>query len=218
MGVESAFILKRLDAAASGAPAAGGADVVFLDLPLRFLADLSQSLGAPDEQLARSLMHDARYEARVLACLLLDPAACDAQVASAGRDALIAPLRAVREPAATARRALPAMRIALHWADARPERSVTAGLGLIADLAALLPPDAENALGFFDHALFQLRKRAAADSLAVREAAAAALLAIAARDGNWKEAAVETAEEIAAQPDARAQAFARHALAHLTET
>ena len=110
-----------------------------------------------------------------------------------------------------------AMRTALEWANAPSARQAHAGFRLVASLAENLPEDTPGELGFFDHFLFLARKAATHEDPDVRRAVSSALAALASRSPNWREAVVETCEEIADQPSSVAEQLASQVLNDLKE-
>lgn len=98
-----------------------------------------------------------------------------------------------------------AMKQALALADSEEEARRSGGFAAIAKLAADLPKNTPGELGFFDDSLFYARKYASDEREPVRRSVAAALLAIASRDPSWREAVIETADEIAMQPSVTAK-------------
>lgn len=93
-----------------------------------------------------------------------------------------------------------AMKRALVWADSEEEAQRSRGFDVIAELAAELPQNAPGELGFFDDSLFYARKYASDPRESVARSVVAALLAIGERSASWREAVIETVDEIGMQP------------------
>ena len=103
------------------------------------------------------------------------------------------------------------MRQLIEFTDSTDEALRSKGFAEIARLAAELPENAPGETGFLDNALFCARKHASDTSEAVRRAVTRALGAIGARNAFWREAALETADEIALQPSDAAKQVAEAA-------
>ena len=101
------------------------------------------------------------------------------------------------------------MKQSLAWAESEEEGLRSEGFCTIAKLAAELPPNAPDELGFFDNALFYARKFASDGRERVGSAVIAALLAIGARSVSWREAVAETVDEIDMQPAATPKRVAK---------
>ena len=110
-----------------------------------------------------------------------------------------------------------AMKKAIESANAPLAQTAYAGFRLIRSLAENLPEDAPGELGFFDHFLFLARKSATHRDPDVRQALSAALATLARRSPDWREAVVETCEEIAGQPSDIAVQLASQTLNDLKE-
>ncbi|MDR1020777.1 MAG: hypothetical protein LBL73_08465, partial [Synergistaceae bacterium] len=111
-----------------------------------------------------------------------------------------------------------APRKALEWANSSDDKESCLGFTLIAALADKMPDEAGEFFGFFDNALFQARKGASRSDTNVRGAITSALGMIGRRGGDWLDAAIETADEIGAQPCEAARQVASQSLAELKNT
>lgn len=89
---------------------------------------------------------------------------------------------------------------AVELTEGNNDRSIIDGLLLYSEIALHLPAGDENELGIMDRALFTARKYSAIDDGQTIHAIAEMIKNIAQRSDEWREAAMETIDEIAMQP------------------
>jgi 3-methyladenine DNA glycosylase AlkD len=190
----------------------------FLNIPHQKLVNLAEEIGMPQHDLAQELWLSDSYEAKLLSCMFSEPSKITEEMAdelAQGLDSWIICDYCCSKLLFK----LPfAMKKALAWADAKSNVISCVGFNLIAALAANLPKDADEELGFFDSALFYTRKHAANEDAHVRRAICRALRNIGRRGKYWHDAAVETADEIGAQPSEAARWVASQSLGELMST
>ncbi|MDR1943766.1 MAG: DNA alkylation repair protein [Synergistaceae bacterium] len=190
----------------------------FLDIPHDKLLKLAEEIGAPQHELAVELWNNGSYEAKLLSCMFCEPS----KVTKDQADTLARGVNSwiiCEYCCSKLLWKLPfAMKKSLEWADSGDDTLSCVGFSLMAALAANLPPSAANELGFFDNALFYARKHASDANLDVRRAITSALHQIGKRNRDWHEAAIETAEEIGAQPCEAARWVATQSLGELKST
>ena len=187
----------------------------FLDIPYKRLVDMAREIGIPQHELALELWNSDQYEAKILSCILSDPAQLTEQQADEWSQSLESWIICEFCCGRMLWQMPFALKKAVEWADGKLTTVRCAGFTLIASIAANLPPGAANELGFFDYSLFLARKHAADESIEVRRAVSPALQQIGKRGRDWYEAAVEAAEEIAAQPIDAAKWVASQTLGEL---
>ena len=110
-----------------------------------------------------------------------------------------------------------AARLASELADAENAVDIAAGLGMISAIFE----DAKKArlaeFGFLDNSLFIARKHASHPDVSVRDGVVRLLLAVGKMNASGREAANETAEEIAMQPSAEARSAASKFFAEMAD-
>jgi 3-methyladenine DNA glycosylase AlkD len=187
----------------------------FLDVPHEKLVGLAEDVGTPKHELALELWNCDTYEAKLLSCMFCEPSKITMERAdelAMGLDSWII----CEYCCSKLLWKLPfAARRALKWANSGDDVLSCVGFSLIAALAANLPSDSDNEPGFFDSALFYARKHASNRNMNVKRAVSYALCMIGRRSRSWHEGAVETAEEIAGQPNEAARWVSSQSLAEL---
>ena len=192
--------------------------LVFLDIPHSKLEEIAREIGVPQHELALDLWQDNSYEAKLLSCMFSEPS----EITESQADEIARRMDSWVICEYCCSRLLwklPfAPRKALEWADSPDDNESCLGFTLIAALAAKMPDGADDAFGFFDYALFQARKGASRSDLNVRRAITYALGTIGLRWKDWLDAAIETADEIGAQPCEASRWVASQSLAGLKST
>ena len=191
---------------------------VFLDIPHRELMTIADEIGMTRHELALNLWKEDSREAKLLSCMFSEPS----EITEEQADELAENLGSWVICQYVCNKLLWKMpfapRKAIEWADAPQDAKSCAGFTLIAALAANMPDSRDDAFGFFDNALFQARKGASRNNNDVRRAVTLALGMIGRRSADWREAAIETADEIAAQPCEASRWVASQSLAELKST
>ena len=100
------------------------------------------------------------------------------------------------------------LRAAAARANAEEVADIAAGLGMISAIFEDAGEARSAEFGFLDNSLFIARKHASHPDSSVREGVTRLLLAVGRMSASGREAANETADEIAMQPSAEAQAAA----------
>jgi 3-methyladenine DNA glycosylase AlkD len=166
-----------------------------------FLRGLARDLGR-DPELARALWQSAVHEARILACLIHDPAT----VAAGEYDAMAADLDSWdlcdQFTNNLARRASHARETARRWLESEAPFVKRAGLSLLASLAV---HDKTSPNAVFEADLLAVATRSADDRQPVKKAVSWALRQIGKRNEPLRRAAVATAEGLLAGGDRRAR-------------
>ncbi|MDR3332286.1 MAG: DNA alkylation repair protein [Synergistaceae bacterium] len=190
-------------------------DLLFLDIPHEKLLAIADEIGRPRQDIANELWRADQYEAKILSCMLSDPAGITEEQA----DELAGNFDSWFLCDYYCNKILwkmPfAVRKASEWADSENDKLLCSGFSLIAAIALHAPHGRDCQPGFYDNALFLARKRASSKNPHVRRAVSSALAMIGRIDADWNEASVETAGEIAAQPSEKARWVASQALADL---
>ena len=106
-------------------------------------------------------------------------------------------------------------RLASELANAEEAAQIVTGLGMISEIFEDAGSARAVEFGFLDNSLFIARKHASHSNPSVREGVARLLLAVGGMSTSGREAANETAEEIAMQPSAEARAVASRFLAEI---
>lgn len=99
-------------------------------------------------------------------------------------------------------------RLASELADAEKAASIVTGLDMISSILEKAGKAGPAEFGFLDNSLLIARKHASHPDPSVREGVARMLLAVGRMNASGREAANETADEIAMQPSAEARAAA----------
>jgi 3-methyladenine DNA glycosylase AlkD len=225
----SALVLRKLSEIAANGGAKNKAPdeklnifgmehLVFLDIPHRELTMIADEIGMPQHELAQDLWKDDSYEAKLLSCMFSEPS----KITEEQADELAENLGSWVICQYVCNKLLWKMpfapRKAIEWADSPDDAKSCVGFTLIAALAANMPDSRDDAFGFFDNALFQARKGASRKSNDVRRAITLALGMIGRRSEDWRDAAIETADEIAVQPCNASRWVASQSLAELKST
>jgi 3-methyladenine DNA glycosylase AlkD len=190
----------------------------FLDIPHVKLVELADEIGIPKHELALELWNNDSYEAKLLSCMFSEPSKMTEKQAdelARGLDSWV-----IREYCCSKLLwKLPfAARKALEWADSGDDTLSCVGFSLVAALAANMPKGSNSELGFLDSALFYARKHASSDNMNIRRAVTSSMSMIGRRSREWHEAAVETADEIGAQPSEAARWVSSQSLGDLMST
>ncbi|MDR1515275.1 MAG: DNA alkylation repair protein [Synergistaceae bacterium] len=222
-------VLKKLFAVAASGGSKGkmpdgkldlfGLDkLVFLDVPHDKLMEIAHEVGIPRHELALDLWNEDSYEAKLLSCIFSEPSEITEEQAdemARGLDSWVI----CKFCCSKLLWKLPfAPQKAVQWANSPDDKISCLGFTLIAALAAKMPGGEGENFGFFDNALFQARKGASRDDLDVRRAITSALSMIGRRSRDWLDAAIETADEIGAQPCEASRWVASQSLAELKST
>lgn len=186
-----------------------------LDIPHERLLALAEEIGMPNQPLAVALWESDLYEAKILSCILTDPAALTEQIADEWMSSVTSWVVCEYCCSKVIWRTPFAGKKAIEWAESDDGWLVYTGFTLIAVLALRLAAGDPSELGFFDRSLFIARKQASRSEQNVPKAISSALKVIGTRSMNWHEAAVETCEEIAMQPSETAKWVASQALGDL---
>jgi 3-methyladenine DNA glycosylase AlkD len=190
----------------------------FLNIPHQKLVELAKEIGTPQHDLALELWNNDSYEAKLLSCMFSEPSKITEEMADELAKSLDSWVICEYCCSKLLFKLPFAMKKALEWANSESSVISCVGFNLIAALAANLPKDAENELGFFDSALFYARKHASNEDAHVRRAICRALYHIGRRGKYWHDASVETADEIGAQPSEAARWVASQSLGDLMST
>ncbi|MDR3254685.1 MAG: DNA alkylation repair protein [Synergistaceae bacterium] len=190
----------------------------FLDVPHDRLVALAEEIGMPRHELAVELWDNDAYESKLLSCMFSEPSKITIDRADDLADGLDSWIVCEYCCYKVLWKLPFAARKALEWANSRNDVVSCVGFSLISALAANLAPDSTFEPGFFDSALFYTRKGASNVDMNVRRAVGSAISRIGRRSRSWHEAAVETAEEIAAQPNESARWVSSQSLAELKST
>ncbi len=193
----------------------GMEDLRVLDIPHERLVSLAEEIGTPNQPLAAALWQSDLYEARILSCILTDPAALTEQMVDEWASSITSWVVCDYCSSKAIWRTPFARKKAVEWAESDDDWYVYAGFSLIGVLALRLLAGDSDELGFFDRSLFIARKQASRTNMKVPRAISFTLKAIGTRSRDWHEAAVETCEEIAMQPSETAKWIASQALGDL---
>ena len=193
----------------------GMEDLRVLDIPHERLVSLAEEIGTPNQPLAVALWQSDLYEAKILSCILTDPAALTEEMLDDWASRITSWILCDYYCSKAIWKTPFAMKKAIEWAESDDDWHVYAGFSLIGVLAFRLPAGDPNELGFFDRSLFIARKQASRSEMNVPKAISSALKVIGVRSSEWHEAAVETCEEIALQPSEAAKWVASQALGDL---
>lgn len=206
----------NVDEAPPGKPDIFGVEgMKVLKIPHKDLVELINETGAPNQALSTELWSYDLYEAKILACLFADPQALTEElVEKLARDNSSWILCEYCCNKVVWKTPF-AMKKAVEWSESSDDMLTFAGFCLTGALAKYLPTGSSSELGFFDRALFTARKQASRQEGHSSRAISSALKLIGMRGKDWHEAAVETCEEIAAQPSESAKWVATQALAEL---
>jgi 3-methyladenine DNA glycosylase AlkD len=192
--------------------------LVFLDIPHCKLEEIAREIGIPQHELALDLWKEGSYEAKLLSCMFSEPS----KITEEQADEIARCMGSwviCEYCCSNLLWKLPfARRKALEWANSPDDKESCLGFTLIAALAAKMQDASGEAFGFFDNALFQARKGASRGDMDVRRAITSALGMIGRRGKDWLEAAIETANEIGAQPCEDSRWVASQSLAELKST
>ncbi|GHV56954.1 hypothetical protein FACS1894216_21240 [Synergistales bacterium] len=181
--------------------------LTLLGIPHSELVALAEGFGngAPMRDIASELAAHDNYEARLLSYMLMDVSLfteADADETARGLDSFVVREYCCRNLLSK----LPfAARKALEWANSDDRVMTCSGFSLISAIVRNMPEDSPDETGLCDYSLFLLRKRASEDSGDIMKAVASCLVSIGRRSSAWLEAAIETAEEISAQPSPNAK-------------
>ncbi|MDL2263722.1 DNA alkylation repair protein [Synergistaceae bacterium OttesenSCG-928-I11] len=186
-----------------------------LDIPHERLVAFAEEIGMPDQPLATALWQSDLYEARILSCILMDPAALTEPLLDEWAAGITSWVVCDYCCSKAIWKTPLAEKKAVEWAEGKDDWHIYAGFSLIGVLAFRLAADDPNELGFFDRSLFIARKQASQPQVNVSRAISSALKSIGTRSRDWHEAAVETCEEIAMQPSETAKWVASQALGDL---
>ena len=99
-------------------------------------------------------------------------------------------------------------KLASELANAEEADSILTGLGMISSIFEETGKAGLAEFGFLDNSLFIARKHASHPDASVREGVVRLLLAVGRMNASGREAANETADEIAMQPSAEARSVA----------
>lgn len=186
-----------------------------LRVSIRHLRDIALTLGVKNPPLARELWESPHDEMRILACLIADPKELSTDEAQRGIESndswLVCDICCNELLWQTPR----ARELAVEWTESASPFVKRAGFSLIASIAMRNEQTRFDDIGFYDYALFSIRKHANDTRPYVLQGIARALRQIGKRNVDLHEAAVETAEEIRLQPSQEARWVARCALASL---
>lgn len=186
-----------------------------LNIPHDDLVELAEEVGTPNQPLAVELWDSDRYEAKILSCLFTDPEELTEDLLDEWVPEIQSWIVCEYCCNKVIWKAPFAMKKAAEWSESEDDALISAGFSLTGALAANLPSGAEGELGFFDRALFTARKQASRPGSITPKSISSALKLIGVRNRDWHEAAVETCDEIAAQPSDTAKWVASQALAEL---
>jgi len=100
------------------------------------------------------------------------------------------------------------LRLAAERAESEEAAEIATGLGMISAIFEDTHEARAAGFGFLDNALFIARKHASHSDPSVRDEVVRLLIAVGRMSASGREAASETAEEIAMQPSAEARALA----------
>jgi hypothetical protein len=107
------------------------------------------------------------------------------------------------------------MRLASDLVDSLCENDIIRGFDMISDIVSEPGAAQRIEFGFLDNSLFSARKHASDDKPAIRDSVAGMLIGVGQMDGSWREAAIETADEINLQPSETAHSVAAKVYAGL---
>ena len=186
-----------------------------LDIAHERLLELAEEIGSPNQSLAAALWQSDLYEAKILSCILTDPAALTERMLDEWVSGITSWVVCDYCCSKTIWKTPFAGKKAIEWAESDDDWHVYAGFSLIGVLAFRISAGDPNELGFFDRSLFIARKQASRPQANVPKAISSALKSIGTRSRDWHEAAVETCEEIAMQPSETAKWVASQALGDL---
>ena len=106
-------------------------------------------------------------------------------------------------------------RLASELANAEKAAEIAAGLGMISEIFEDAGEARSAEFGFLDNSLFIARKHASHSDPSVRDGVTRLLLAVGRMNASGREAANETADEIALQPSGEARAVASRFFAEI---
>jgi 3-methyladenine DNA glycosylase AlkD len=187
----------------------------FLDIPHEQLVALVGEIGRPRQELAIELWKSDQYEAKILSCMLSDPDDITEEQADGLAERLDSWVLSDYFCGEILWKLPYAMRKASEWADSGSETVRCSGFNLIAAIACRDQGASRRTPGFLDNALFLARKHASDANPSVQKAVSSALTMIGKVGRDWHEAAIEAADEIAAQPSESSRWVASQALGEL---
>lgn len=178
------------------------------------LQSLADEIGTCHE-LAVSLWSSNIYEAKMLACMIADPAAISEDRFMEIADSVTSWVLIDFCCETVLAKSPKATKIASECLESQDEKSIYSGLRVASALAANMPVGDPDELGFFDLCLFSARKHASNSNSFIQKAVAAMIRAIGARSRSWHDEAVETSKEITLQGSREAKWVASQALGEL---
>ncbi|MDR3280379.1 MAG: hypothetical protein LBT23_07690 [Synergistaceae bacterium] len=107
------------------------------------------------------------------------------------------------------------MRMASALADSSDKNDIAKGFVEIAAIVSDKGSRHDAEFGFLDNALFLARKHASSKEAAVRNAVSVMLTSVGNMGSSWREAALETADEINMQPSSESQSIAAEVISEL---
>jgi 3-methyladenine DNA glycosylase AlkD len=190
----------------------------FMDIPHQKLVELAEEIGMPQHELSIELWHNDSYETKLLSCMFSEPSRISEDQADRLARALDSWIICDYCCSNLLWKLPFAKRKALEWADSGDATLSCVGFTLIAAIVANMPKGDGDGFGFLDSALFYARKAASNENKDVRRAVTSTLGTIGKRSRQWHAAAIETAEEIGAQPNEASRWVASQSLGDLKST